>query len=214
VYGAIIAVLCIMGLAFGVIYLGGAQVSTLQTPETFPVTSSMHAVAPYLVVTPQNHTFVIQYSVTAYQYPLALSYDSFSYLMHYTNGTVWLSYSRACSTTAASQTATNTTSVGSTTVSGNSVVVETVIPCGEPPGSGWAATNSSLIDGHIALTGSEFNVTITPSDIAAGQTEPVNVTVSIELPPGDYAINLTIDAAISSSQFTPYDIEIPVLVTG
>ena len=62
--------------------------------------------------------------------------------------------------------------------------------------------------------GSEFNVTISPSDIAAGQTEPVNVTVSIELPPGDYAINLTIDAAISSSQFTPYDIEIPVLVTG
>ena len=95
------------------------QVSTLQTTETFPVTSSMHAVAPYLVVTPQNHTFVIPYSVTAYQYPLTLSYDSFSYLMHYTNGTIWLSYSRACSTTAISQTATNTTSDGSTaTVSG------------------------------------------------------------------------------------------------
>lgn len=212
--GVIVASLCVLILTLVVLqFPGGPSVETLHTTETYPIVSSVHGGVPYLAVSPQNHTFTLQYSITAYQYPITLSYDSSSYLMQYTNGTTWLSFSRPCSTDNSSQT--GKSSASSASIIQGSLSASHGVPCGEPPGSGWSATNGSLVDGHIALTNSDLEVTIAPVSLSPGQTELVNITVSITLAPGVYAVNLVIDTSASNSQTMAYNLgPIPVVVTG
>ena len=204
----IVAVLVAVGLAVGINTMSSTLSTSAISLPTTSITSSPTTSAtvttqtlflgttqqdvfsatesnPLLVITPQNRTFVVTYDVMA-KSPTVLSFNaSQSYAIVYTNGTNWVSYSEPCS----SQT---TSSVGGN-AGGQMVNVISKVPCGQPPGSGWAAVNGSIAYRETPLTQGDAQVSIEPVTITANQAQTLRITVTLGLKPGVYSLGLVIN---------------------
>jgi hypothetical protein len=168
----------------------------LQTTQTLPANFTVAGKVPYLVITPHNNTFTLTENVTANNYPLSLSYDQAdSYTVQYSNGTQWLSTSRPCGTGISglptTTTSTSTNSSSTTTQTVTSVITTTGIPCGSPNGE-WYPVNGTVITPYSKVSSSEVQLTVQPTTIPAHTTSEVQVTVTIEMHPGVYAVSLEI----------------------
>ena len=210
----LVGVAIIIIVAFG-IFLSGAvpstQVLTLQSTESIPSNFSITGAIPYLVVSPQNHTFVLTYAVTAYNYTLNLSYDqAYSYAVEYSNNTQWLSTSISCDT----HTTSNFNSIASTTYSTYTVVTISQIPCGSPTAE-WYPVNGTVITPNLRINFIEAQLAIQPTSISAHSTQQIQVTVSIDMHAGVYAINLGMDIQTPSSRPVQYLLGYtPLIVQG
>lgn len=217
-FGSVLAILVVMALASAVIYLPLGQPNsssngrTLVTTQEVPSNFSVSGEIPYLVVSPQNNTFVLTYSVTAYNYSLNLSYDqAYSYAVQYSNGTQWLSTSRPCQTGGTNSVpSSNTSSYTSTTA-----MATTGIPCGSSNGE-WYPVNGTVILPHLDISASYVQLSIQPTSVPAHATQQIQVRVSIEMHPGMYAINLAMDIqAQGSSRPVQYLLGyMPLIVKG
>ncbi len=155
-----------------------------QSPQLQLSDFSVLGKIPILVVTPQNNTFLLMYNVTAYNYTLSLSYEQGnSYSVQYSNGTQWLNSSRACQTTS------NSTTTVNNTFSSTTVVTTTGVPCGKSNGE-WYPVNGEPIANVQNFNGSDVQVSIQPTSVPAHTTQAIQVSISIEMDPGVYAINL------------------------
>jgi hypothetical protein len=163
-----------------------------------------------LTITPQNHTFTFTYNVTTWYSAVTLTFDqSKSYAQVYTNGTVWESTSRPCSSnTIASTSVANSTSR-------TSVTITVDLRCGQPPNTGWNPVNGTLVNPQMEFTSSEIQVSLQPDSFAASYAGTLRVTVNLNLKPGVYYLILVLgvqtkpSAAISSWAQVP---AIPIIV--
>lgn len=177
---------------------------TLQGSTTSPEPWSYWILGqePYLTVTPKNHTFTVPFKVTTLDYSISLTYSSTdSYAWLFSNSTQWASSARSCEpvTTATPTTVTLTSSgtsdtrTAATTTSGYPPILTYVsqVPCGEYPGEWWAL-NGTLISQHIAISPTDVQMIIQPSTIPAHYNGKMNVTLSIQMPPGNYGVFLAV----------------------
>lgn len=166
----------------------------LQTTQSLPSNFTIAGEIPYLVITPQNRTFTLTYTVTAYNYTLNLSYDqAYSYAVQYSNGTQWLSTSRPCQTGGIGSVPSTNTTYTTTTV-----ITSTVIACGSPNAE-WYPVNGTVISPNLGVNASNVQLSIQPTSIPAHATQQIQVKISILMHPGVYAINLGLDIQLPGS---------------
>ena len=165
-----------------------------------PSSYSILAQEPYLLVTPNNHTFTVPFNVTTRNYSIGLTYSQAeSYAWLFSNNTQWASSARSCeSTTSATATRVSTTTatittVTTTTTTGPPILTHiSQVPCGDFPGEWWAL-NGTLISQNVAIAPDDVQMTIQPSSIPAHYTGGFSVTLNIQMPPGNYGVFLAVN---------------------
>jgi hypothetical protein len=166
----------------------GSQTTTSMVGPTQVNNLNLQGPVSLVTLNPQNTTFTLTYVATTLSSPVNLSFNlSESYVNIYTNGTEWISLSRPCtSATMGSQSSVSE----SATVVTTTVATASEIPCGEPPGSGFAPVNGTVVDRYAKLGQDEISVSISPSSIPAGQTENLQITIALHLKPGVYVLGV------------------------
>jgi hypothetical protein len=168
------------------------QSSTFQPFE--PNDFTLKGPVPVLTVTPQNNTFTLSYNATTLSIPVTtLSFSlNQSWVGIYTNGTEWVPYSQACSSILESSSSDESVpsqasySVSFITVSG---------PCYNPPAPGWIPVNGTAIDAYEQLTelnSSQVQLSVAPTMAPANQTVSLQFTITLNLKPGIYVIDLAL----------------------
>jgi len=147
---------------------------------------------PLVTISPLNNTFTLTYNATTLSSPVTdLSFNlSQSYITIYINGTQWVPYSQACSSSLeSSSSGENVTSQAS----GYSVSVITVSgPCYNPPAPGWIPVNGTAVDQRATLNSSQVELSVTPTTTPANQTVTLQFTITLNLNPGVYVIGLAL----------------------
>ncbi len=173
------------------------QASTMLPPQ--PNDFTLKGPVPLLTITPQNNTFTTSYNATTLSSPVtSLSFSlNQSWVMIFTNGTEWVPYSQACSTQSSSE-----ESVPSQTT-GYSVSVTTVSgACYNPPAPGWIPVNGTTVKeyGQVTeLNSSQVELSVVPTTAPANQTVSLLFTITLNLQPGVYVIELALGVQISNA---------------
>jgi hypothetical protein len=190
---AIVAALVIVIIVGAIGYLSlQRQGTTLMTTEQNDFT--LKGPTPLVTVTPQNNTFTLSYNATTLSSPVSsLSFSlNQSWVMIFTNGTEWVPYSQACSSILDSSSSEESVpsqasySVSFTTVSG---------PCYNPPAPGWIPVNGTTVKeyGQVTeLNSSQVELSVAPTTAPANQTVSLLFTITLNLKPGIYVIELAL----------------------
>lgn len=188
---AIVVIVVIVVSTIAYLSLAG-QATTFLPPE--PNDFTLKGPVPPVTVTPQNDTFTLSYNATTLSSPVtSLSFSlNQSWVMIFTNGTEWVPYLQACSSILESSSSEQSVpsqasySVSFTTVSG---------PCYNPPAPGWIPVNGTTVKqyGQVTeLNSSQVELSVAPTTAPANQTVSLLFTVTLNLKPGIYVIELAL----------------------
>jgi hypothetical protein len=168
--------------------------ATAPSPDSY----SLLVQEPQLLVTPKNHTFTVPFDVMTRNDSLSLTSDQpDSYAWLYSNNTRWVFDGKSCGSTTSTITTNGTTTVTTVKktftgrITTTSITAASQVPCGNFPGEWWAVNGTKISD-HVSISPSEVQMTIQPSSFPAHYSGTTNVTLNIQMPPGNYAVFLAI----------------------
>jgi hypothetical protein len=209
---ALVVTIVVIAAAIGFFSLD-SHTSSAANSSAPPGDFSLKGPVPLVTITPQNNTFTVTYNASTLSSPVtSLSFNlSQSYATVYTDGTEWVPYSQACGSSLESSSPSESVTSQTSSFSVSTIIV-TGNSCAYPATLGWAPVNGTAIVQYLKLNSSQVELSVLPTTVTANQTVNLQFTITLNLKPGVYDIELGLGVQTSSffefSDLNPF----PVIV--